>query len=211
MFGVVLGLSLGIGEALFRRGWLEISCGHRPGRAVGLGAAPVTIGSDRRTCTVVVKGSAPIALRYRWTETQIYCEEVPSRQTCAVAPSDCKRIGDTMVVVRAATRLPGFQVGPTSLGLTLRLASGRSFHLEAGTKLLARDLPTLDPQIKSGPVAEVNRNPKQPTILGLKNLSRHAWYATTPQGQRRKIDPGRSIQLAPGTTIDFGSESGRVA
>lgn len=51
----------------------------------------------------------------------------------------------------------------------------------------------------------VNQNPKDPLILGLKNLSQRAWLAHLPDGSQRTIDPGQSVKLSEGGRIDFGT------
>ncbi len=54
-------------------------------------------------------------------------------------------------------------------------------------------------------MAEVNVNPKNPLMIGLKNLSTSAWTRTSATGEVRTVDPGKSIHLAVGSTIQFGA------
>ena len=86
----------------------------------------------------------------------------------------------------------------------------RMIPLNVGTRLQAREIPGLGAQDANGVVAEVNANPKDPTILGLQNCSHQVWTATLADGQQKQIDPGRSIKLAFGTKINFGSVQGEV-
>ncbi len=60
------------------------------------------------------------------------------------------------------------------------------------------------------PVAEVSRHPQDPRIWGLKNVSVEPWTAVTASGEMRSVDPGRSLTLAAGTRIQFGSGEGEV-
>lgn len=61
----------------------------------------------------------------------------------------------------------------------------------------------------SQPVAKVNRNPNDPNIWGLKNLSSEKWVVTTPSGIK-DVEPGRSVTLAGGIKINFGSCEGEI-
>jgi hypothetical protein len=86
----------------------------------------------------------------------------------------------------------------------------KTIPLTVGTRLQAGEIPGLVAQSANGIVAEVNANPKDPSILGLQNCSNQFWIATLPIGQQKQIDPGRSIKLAVGTKINFGSVQGEV-
>jgi hypothetical protein len=68
----------------------------------------------------------------------------------------------------------------------------------------------LQSQSNEGLVAEVTRNPNDPEILGLTNLSTTAWEVVTSSNTRREIQPGHTVRLTPGTMIDFGSTDGEV-
>ncbi len=60
------------------------------------------------------------------------------------------------------------------------------------------------------PVAEVARHPTNPDVWGLRNLSARTWSATTPSGAVVDVLPGRSITLAPGTSVNFGTVRGVI-
>jgi hypothetical protein len=94
--------------------------------------------------------------------------------------------------------------------LCMRLSTGRTLALVAGARLGAPDLFGLGDGTSEGVFAEVAVNPNDPTVLGLKNLSRLAWPAATPGGEDRTLEPGRSLKLAHGTQIRFGSMTGLV-
>jgi RsiW-degrading membrane proteinase PrsW (M82 family) len=95
-------------------------------------------------------------------------------------------------------------------GNRLRVGS-RYLVIAAGLRLLEHQVPGLVAQTRGGPVAEVTRNPNDPLVLGLTNLSTAVWETVSGSGARREIGTGQTIKLAPGTKIDFGSTDGEVA
>jgi RsiW-degrading membrane proteinase PrsW (M82 family) len=93
-----------------------------------------------------------------------------------------------------------------------RLRVGAKFLvIVPGLRLLEHQVPGLMAQSPGGAVAEVTRNPNDPSVLGLTNLSSSAWQAVSGNGTRRQIEPGQTIKLAPGSKIDFGSTDGEVS
>jgi RsiW-degrading membrane proteinase PrsW (M82 family) len=97
---------------------------------------------------------------------------------------------------------------PSPGGNRLRVGT-KYLVIVPGMRLLEHQVPGLMAQSPGGPVAEVTRNPNDPSVLGLTNLSSSAWEATT-NGTRRQVGPGQTIKLAPGAKIDFGSTDGEV-
>jgi hypothetical protein len=79
-----------------------------------------------------------------------------------------------------------------------------------GLRLMAHQVPGLAPSSSEGLVAEITKNPNDPNVLGLTNLSTTAWEVVTPSNTRRDIQPGQTVKLAPGTKIDFGETDGEV-
>lgn len=59
-------------------------------------------------------------------------------------------------------------------------------------------------------VAEVNRNPDDPKILGLRNLSPQEWHITFADGESKQIPPGRSVKLEKNMVINFGDIAGTI-
>jgi hypothetical protein len=53
-------------------------------------------------------------------------------------------------------------------------------------------------------VAEVNANPNDPSVLGLKNVSDTVFHVTTADGQTRELVPGRSIRIESGMRLQIG-------
>lgn len=102
---------------------------------------------------------------------------------------------------------------PPTTSLTLKLGL-RQLIIIPGLRLLAHQVTGLQPQqpqtTGEDVVAEVTRNPQDPSVLGLKNMSTTSWETVTDQGNRRTIQPGQTVRLSHGTKIDFGSTDGGV-
>jgi hypothetical protein len=228
ILGFCIGIMIALAEVAFREAWLEIRYGPREIRTVSLGRKPVAIGSNPEVCTVWVQDAPALALRYVFREGRITCEDVPSAQTFDVLPGDQRRVAKVTVVVCTTARVPAAQsredrgapgdaqlarqaASPPaeSSGLRLRIR-GRAIPLAAGLKLNKSEIVGLETRLPDGTVAEVVPNPNDPSVLGLKNHSTIAWKATLPGGEERDVAPGRSIRLAAGTKVRFGSLEGVI-
>jgi len=53
-------------------------------------------------------------------------------------------------------------------------------------------------------VGVVSPHPGRPDVWGLRNVGARPWRAVLAGGDTRTVDPGRSVGLVVGTTIDFG-------
>lgn len=95
-------------------------------------------------------------------------------------------------------------------GFSLRLSTGKTVSLADGVKFSAADIPGLQASASNNTVAEVGRNPNDPNVLGLKNLSRTAWTATVTNQNRVQVAPGRNVRIAAGTKISFGSVDAEI-
>jgi hypothetical protein len=93
-------------------------------------------------------------------------------------------------------------------GLYLRIGD-RRVPVARDVQLRESDAPGLRAQA-NGIVADVTANPRDPAMLGLRNLSTVGWVATPPGGGPVEIPYGRSIRLQPGTKIMFGAVSAEV-
>jgi hypothetical protein len=60
------------------------------------------------------------------------------------------------------------------------------------------------------PAAVVTRHPQNPALWGLQNLTSAKWVATVAGGAVRDVLPGRSVTLATGTRIHFGTCEGEI-
>lgn len=59
-------------------------------------------------------------------------------------------------------------------------------------------------------IAEVVSNPKDPRILGFKNVSNYTWKVTLPDGSQRPLAPGNIVPAKDGFVIDFINSEKRV-
>jgi RsiW-degrading membrane proteinase PrsW (M82 family) len=142
-----------------------------------------------------------------------YAAPAPSAPPVAYAASPVVSAPPVMRPGLAADATPAPALAP-SVGPAGRIANrlrvGTKFLIIVpGLRLLEHQVPGLLAQSPGGPVAEVTRNPNDPSVLGLTNLSSSAWEAVS-NGSRRQIAPGQTIKLAPGAKIDFGSTDGEV-
>jgi hypothetical protein len=212
--GFFIGLMLVLVEAAFREAWLEVRYGPKEVRNISLGNEPVTIGGDPNACTVYARNTPAVAFRYKLDQGRITCEDVAKGQTTTVQPGNSRVIGNLTVTVggagAAAQAAPAPQPAARPAGgFSLRLSTGKVVSLGDGAKISTADIPGLQSS-GSGAVAEVNRNPNDPTIMGLKNLSRTAWTVTLANRDRVQVDPGKSVKLQTGTKISFGSVSADI-
>ena len=113
--------------------------------------------------------------------------------------------------ISAPSKAPAMAGGSEVNGANRLRVGSRYLVIVAGLRLLEHQVPGLTAQTRGGPVAEVTRNPNDPAVLGLTNLSTTAWETVTSSGTRRQIATGQTIKLAAGTKIDFGSTDGEVA
>jgi DNA-binding helix-hairpin-helix protein with protein kinase domain len=98
-----------------------------------------------------------------------------------------------------------------ALAAPMHLAVGRSIVMLNHDALLTPH--HLEPARRfdfARPAAEMSANPANPGVWGLRNLSERPWRAGTPAGSVYEIQPGQSIRLQAGVTIDFGESEGRV-
>ena len=58
--------------------------------------------------------------------------------------------------------------------------------------------------------ATVLTDPQYPSVLGLQNLSTNPWIAVLPGSEVREVPMGKSVKLASGSRIDFGTSQGEV-
>jgi len=59
-------------------------------------------------------------------------------------------------------------------------------------------------------MADVSRNPKNPSIQGLRNLTTDAWTLTRPDGSIVDIPHSRSAPIVSGNKINVGTSTGEI-
>lgn len=98
------------------------------------------------------------------------------------------------------------------LRLPYRIRIGRQavVLLNHDTKLYRSHLHPGTQRDGTPPIAEMSQHPKNPSVLGLRNLASQKWILTTTDGSHYDIPPGKSARLANGIVIDFGGVSGEI-
>jgi hypothetical protein len=102
LLGGAIGLMMAVVEMVFRKAWLEIVYGPHEVGTVNLGEAPVSVGGDARACTVLARGAAQVAFRYRLAQGRVLCEDAVNGQTAPVPLGHRQRIGLLEVIVRGS-------------------------------------------------------------------------------------------------------------
>jgi hypothetical protein len=115
LLGCAVGLMVALVEVTFRKAWLEVTFAPREVAAVNLGPEPVSLGSDRRSCTIPARGAAPIAYRYWFRDGQVMCEDVAAGTAAAVPPGHQRVIGNVSVTVRTAAEADAAPAPPRPL------------------------------------------------------------------------------------------------
>ncbi|HLJ55524.1 MAG TPA: hypothetical protein VKT77_10845 [Chthonomonadaceae bacterium] len=87
---------------------------------------------------------------------------------------------------------------------------GKSVVLAGGTRLFGHHLDPDCPYDFGEPLAAVVENPHCAGQLGLQNGSALPWRVLMPGGFARMVEPGRSVALASGARIDFGTAHGEI-
>lgn len=88
-------------------------------------------------------------------------------------------------------------------GLVIEIGTAR-VPVNLGTRLYERQAPGTRASRGDSVVGEINANPNDPGVLGIKNHSEQIWHVTTIEGERRDLAPGRSVRLMRGMRILIG-------
>jgi hypothetical protein len=129
LLGGAIGLMVALVEMAFRKAWLEVVYGPHEVGTVNLGEAPVSIGGDGRACTVLARGAAPVAFRYRLSQSRVLCEDVVKGQTLPVPLGHRQKVGPLEVIVRgsAESPAPAASLGTDPLPATPVLSPDRPY------------------------------------------------------------------------------------
>ena len=90
------------------------------------------------------------------------------------------------------------------------MCQGRVFPLAHGQSFTRTEFPMLSPSQPGGAVAVVVTHPSDPAMLGLRNMTGHAWTAWMPDGTQRQVVPGQTMRLADGIVVQWGSVQAQV-
>ncbi|MBX3497919.1 MAG: hypothetical protein KF889_00625 [Alphaproteobacteria bacterium] len=86
--------------------------------------------------------------------------------------------------------------------LALNVA-GVNMPLTPGARLDLSLVPSLAGH-GNGVVGEVTVHPRNPGVIGLKNLGAGTWYVRMRDNSVQPVEPNKNVRLVPGTAIDFG-------
>lgn len=101
IIGGALGFAIGLVEEAARVAWLEVGHGRsRETVRVSLGAEPVAVGSNSQRCAVWAQGARPIALRFRYRDGNVLCDDIVTERTTVVNPGSEFEVGNVRLVVR---------------------------------------------------------------------------------------------------------------
>jgi hypothetical protein len=95
---------------------------------------------------------------------------------------------------------PSAPVGAAALALAV---AGVNVPLRAGAIIDLSAIPTVGERGR-GVVGEVSVHPRNPGVIGLKNVGTATWYARLRDGSVQPVEPQRNVRLAGGISIDFG-------
>ncbi|MGE3651084.1 MAG: hypothetical protein AB7G10_22325, partial [Reyranellaceae bacterium] len=80
-------------------------------------------------------------------------------------------------------------------GMNVPLSPGARLDLSTVASLAGRG---------NGIVGEVTAHPRNPGVIGLKNLGSGVWYVRMRDNSVQPVEPNKNVRLVPGTAIDFG-------
>lgn len=102
-----------------------------------------------------------------------------------------------------AATTPIQQTAPVGAAAMALAVAGVNVPLRAGAIIDLSTIPALGERGR-GLVGEVSVHPRNPGVIGLKNLGTATWYARLRDGSVQPVEPQRNVRLAAGITIDFG-------
>lgn len=107
--GFALGYAIGLVEEASRTAWLQVSRGSsaRETVRVSLGAEPVCVGGNSQRCAVWAPGARAIALRFRFVDGKVLCDDMATERQMVVDPGFQQQLGNVTVTVCVAGASPG--------------------------------------------------------------------------------------------------------
>ena len=98
--GFVLGYVIGLVEEASRTAWLQISYGQsRETVRVSLGPELVCVGSNSQRCAIWAQGARSIAMRFRYVDGQVICDDMSTERTMVVESGFQQQVGSVNVLV----------------------------------------------------------------------------------------------------------------
>ncbi len=91
---------------------------------------------------------------------------------------------------------------PVQGAMALAIA-GTNIPLTPGVRIDLAMIPAVGERGR-GLVGEITAHPRNPGVIGLKNLGSVTWYARLRDGSVQPVEPQRNVRLAGGISIEFG-------
>ncbi len=98
--GFFIGLMIVFADSMLREAWLEIRFGTGEKDTFTIGAQPIVIGSDDRTCQVFASGAPAVALTYRLVGDSVECNDAITHTNGPVHDGDTRTAGKLTATVR---------------------------------------------------------------------------------------------------------------
>jgi len=98
--GWALGYAIGLVEEASRAAWLQVTHGNsREVVKVSLGPDLVCVGSNSQRCSVWAQGARPVALRFRYVDGKVTCDDMASERSMVVDSGFQQQVGNVNLVV----------------------------------------------------------------------------------------------------------------
>lgn len=107
ILGFALGFAIGLAEEATRTAWLQVTYGQsRESVRISLGDQPVCVGSDSRRCAVWSQGARAVALKFRYVDGNVICDDIAAEKTYSVQPGHQQQVGHVTILVCAGAASP---------------------------------------------------------------------------------------------------------
>jgi RsiW-degrading membrane proteinase PrsW (M82 family) len=188
--------------------WDAVASGYAGGNSTVWGIF-ISFASFAGMCTLIMKAREISPNRSQLVASQIIDRMAAGLSRSQLVPQGFGQPGASAVPPSAArpssTPVPAYSITYDDGVDTLVIEIGTSrVPVALGTRLFERQAPGTRSSRGDSVIGEINANPKEPDVLGIKNVSEQIWHITTQDGERRELVPGRSVRLLRGMRILIG-------
>jgi PrsW family intramembrane metalloprotease len=188
--------------------WDAVASGYAGGNSTVWGIF-ISFASFAGMCTLIMKAREISPNRSQLVASQIIDRMAAGLSRSQLVPQGFGQPGASAVpssVARpSSTPVPAYSITYDDGVDTLVIEIGTSrVPVALGTRLFERQAPGTRSSRGDSVIGEINANPKEPDVLGIKNVSEQIWHITTQDGERRELVPGRSVRLLRGMRILIG-------
>lgn len=158
--GFALGYAIGLVEEASRTAWLQVSRGSsgRETVRVTLGPELVCVGSNSQRCTVWAQGARAIALRFRFVDGKVICDDMATERQMIVDPGFQQQVGNVTVTVCVAGT-------PSGAGGSGSPPPGPAVVLPAPPPPPPPRLPPAPPRSGQSPNGQITRPPEAGRVM----------------------------------------------